>query len=131
MTVRLAIGAGRGRLLKQLLTEGVILSAFGAVGGLLVAYWCRHALVLLFPARAGVSMHLPGEIDWRVLAVSAGVCLIATLVVGLVPALQSGKIDLAGSAEIRFGGCRGKPRESLGTFGFGGGAGVAEFHSCW
>lgn len=97
MTVRLAIGASRGRLMKQLLTEGVILSAFGAVGGLLVAHWCRHALVLLFPARAGVSMHLPGEIDWRVLAVSAGVCLIATLVVGLVPAMQSGKIDLAGA----------------------------------
>jgi putative ABC transport system permease protein len=97
MTVRQAIGASRGRLLKQLLTEGVTLSAFGAVGGLLVAYWCRHALALLFPARAGVSMHLPGEIDWRVLAVSAGVCVIATLVVGLVPALQSGKIDLAGA----------------------------------
>jgi putative ABC transport system permease protein len=97
MTVRQAIGASRGRLLKQLLTEGMILSAFGATGGLLVAYWCRHALVLLFPARGGVSMHLPGEIDWRVLAVSAGVCLIATMVVGLVPALQSGKIDLAGA----------------------------------
>jgi len=97
MTVRLAIGASRWRLLKQLLTEGVILSAFGAAGGLLVAYWCRHALALLFPARAGVSMHLPGEIDWRVLAVSAGACVIATLVVGLVPALQSGKIDLAGA----------------------------------
>jgi predicted permease len=97
MTVRQAIGASRGRLLKQLLTEGMILSAFGAAGGLLVAYWCRHALVLLFPARGGVSMHLPGEIDWRVLAVSAGVCLIATMVVGLVPALQSGKIDLAGA----------------------------------
>jgi predicted permease len=97
MTVRLAIGASRGRLLKQLLTEGVILSAFGAAGGLLVAYWCRHALVVLFPARGGVSMHLPGEIDWRVLAVSAGVCVIATLVVGLVPAMQSSKIDLAGA----------------------------------
>jgi macrolide transport system ATP-binding/permease protein len=97
MTVRLAIGASRWRLLKQLLTEGVILSAFGAAGGLLVAYWCRHALVLLFPARAGVQMHLPGEMDWRVLAVSAGVCLIATLVVGLVPAMQSAKIDLAGA----------------------------------
>ena len=95
MTVRLAIGAGRGRLLKQLFTEGLILAAFGAAGGLLVAHWCRHALVLLFPARGGVAMHLPGEIDWRLLALSAGVCLIATLVLGLVPAMQSGKIDLA------------------------------------
>jgi predicted permease len=95
MTIRLAIGAGRGRLLKQLLTEGLILSAFGAAGGLLVAHWCRHALALLFPARAGVAMHLPGEIDWRVLALSAGVCLLATLVLGLVPAMQSGRIDLA------------------------------------
>src|SRR5881397_1877786 len=97
MSVRLAIGAGRGRLLKQLLTEGLILSAFGAAGGLLVAYWCRHALVLLFPARGGVAMHLPGEIDWRVLALSAGVCLLATLLLGLVPAMQTGKIDLAGA----------------------------------
>src|SRR2546422_1315797 len=95
MTVRLAIGAGRGRLLKRLLTEGLILSALGAVGGLLTAHWCRHALVLLFPARAGVSMHLPGEIDWRVLALSAGVCLIVTLLIGLVPAIQTSKIDLA------------------------------------
>lgn len=96
MTVRLAIGAGSGRLMKQLLTEGLILSAFGAAGGLLVAHWCRHALALLFPARAGVTMHLPGEIDWRVLALSAGVCLLTTLLLGLVPAMQTGKIDLAG-----------------------------------
>ena len=95
MTVRLAIGAGRGRLLKQLFTEGLILSAFGAAGGLLVAQWCRHALVLLFPARGGVAMHLPGEIDWRVLMLSAAVCLITTLVLGLVPAMQTSKIDLA------------------------------------
>ncbi len=95
MTVRLAIGAGPGRLLRQLVTEGLLLSAFGAVGGLLVAHWCRHALVLLFPARAGVAMHLPGEIDWRVLLLSAGVCLIATLLLGLVPAIQTRKFNLA------------------------------------
>ena len=97
MTVRLAIGAGRGRLVKQLITEGLILSAFGAASGLLVAYWCRHALALLFPARGGVSMHLLGEIDWRVLALSAGVCLFATLLVGLIPALQTRNLDLAGA----------------------------------
>src|SRR5216684_4127289 len=104
MTIRLAIGAGRGRLLKQLLTEGLILSAFGAAGGLLVAHWCRHALVLLFPARAGVRMHLPGEIDWRVLALSAGVCLVATLLLGLVPAMQIGKLDLAGTLKAESAG---------------------------
>src|SRR5205807_3433381 len=73
MSVRLAIGATRSRLLKQLLTEGLILSALGAAGGLLLAYWCRHALARLLPARSGVTMYLPGEIDWRVLAMSAGI----------------------------------------------------------
>jgi macrolide transport system ATP-binding/permease protein len=104
MTVRLAIGAGRGRLVKQLLTEGLILSAFGAAGGLLVAHWCRYALVLLFPARGGVSMHLPGEIDWRVMAGSAGVCLVTTLLLGLIPAFQTRKLDLAGSLKSDSGG---------------------------
>ena len=97
MTVRMAIGASRGRLVKQLVTEGLVLSAFGAAGGLLVAHWCRHALVLLFPARGGVSMHLPGELDWRVLALCAGVCSFATLLIGLVPAMQTRKLDLAGA----------------------------------
>jgi macrolide transport system ATP-binding/permease protein len=110
MTVRLAIGAGPGRLLKQLFTEGLILSAMGAAGGLLVAHWCRLALVLLFPARGGVAMHLPGEIDWRVLALSAGVCLMVTLLLGLVPAMQAGKIDLAGALKA----------ESSGVVGGGG-----------
>src|SRR6266851_4450244 len=114
MSVRLAVGAGRARLWKQLLTEGLVLSLFGAAGGLLVAYWCRHALVLLFPARGGVQMYLPGEIDWRVLALSAGVCLATTLLMGLVPALQAGKIDLAQSMKM----------ESAGVVGGGGRAWV-------
>src|SRR5881396_2279571 len=100
MSVRLAVGAGRARLWKQLLTEGLVLSLFGVAGGLLVAYWCRPALVLLFPARGGVQMHLPGEIDWRVLEIGRAVCLATTLLMGLVPALQTGKIDLAQSMKM-------------------------------
>jgi len=100
MSVRLAVGAGRARLWKQLLTEGLVLSLFGAMGGLLVAYWCRHLLVLLFPTRAGVQMHLPGELDWRVLAFSAGVSLLTTVLLGVVPATQTGKIDLANSMKM-------------------------------
>jgi predicted permease len=107
MSVRLAIGASRVRLWKQLLTEGLVLSFFGAVGGLLVAYWSRHLLVLLFPARGGVQMHLPGEIDWRVLALSAGVCLLTTVLLGVVPAVQTGKIDLASSMKMESAGVGG------------------------
>jgi macrolide transport system ATP-binding/permease protein len=104
MTVRMAIGAGRGRLVRQLVTEGLILAAFGAAGGLLVAHWCRHALVLLLPARGGVAMHLLGEIDWRVLALSAGVCLIATLLLGLVPAMQTRDLDLSATLKAESAG---------------------------
>jgi macrolide transport system ATP-binding/permease protein len=104
MTVRLAIGASRARLLKQLVTEGLILSTLGAAAGLLVAYWCRHALVLLLPARSGVAMYLPGEIDWRVMSLSAGISLIATLIVGLVPALQTRNLDLAGALKAEASG---------------------------
>jgi putative ABC transport system permease protein len=104
MTVRLAVGAGRGRLLKQLLTEGLILAALAAAGGLLIANWCSNLLVLLLPSRGGLTMTLPGEIDWRVLALSACVCLISTLLFGLVPALQTSRIDLAAALKSESGG---------------------------
>jgi len=92
MTVRLALGAGRGRLLRQLVTEGLLLSACGTAGGMLVAYWCRHALVLLFP---GDVLYLPGQIDGRVLGLSAAICVVVTLAVGLVPAFQTRHLALA------------------------------------
>jgi predicted permease len=92
ITIRLAMGAGGGRLMRQLLAEGLLLSVFGAGGAILVAYWCRHALVLLFP---GDTLYLPGEIDGRVLGLSAAICLAVTLAVGLVPAFQTRRVAVA------------------------------------
>jgi predicted permease len=113
MTVRLSVGAGRARLLKQLLTEGFILSILAAAGGLLVATWARNLLVLLLPARGGVSMFLPGDLDWRVLVLSAGVCLISTILFGMVPAFQTSKIDLASALKAESGGVVGGKRRAL------------------
>jgi hypothetical protein len=103
MMVRLALGTPRLRLVRQLLTESLILSVFAAGGGLLVARWCRNALVLFYP-RDMLVAYLPGEIDWRVLALSIGVCVLATVLFGLVPAAQAGRLDLAAALKSEMGG---------------------------
>jgi len=113
MTIRIAVGAGRGRLLQQLLTEGLILAATAAACGLLAAHWCRNLLPLLLPSRGGVMMRLPGEIDWRVLVLSTGVCLMSAVFFGLVPAMQSSKIDLVSALKAESGGVVGGSRRAV------------------
>jgi predicted permease len=105
MTMRLALGAGRARLIKQLFTEGLLLSLIAAAGGITVAYWCRNALVLVSPTRSpGIIIDYPGQLDWRVLALSVAVCIGSTMVFALVPAIQASHVDLSGALKREGGG---------------------------
>src|SRR5213596_2414945 len=98
MTIRLALGAGRRRLIQQLFTEGLILSLIAAVGGIAVAYWSRNALVLAFPpSLPGITIDYPGQLDWRVLLLSIAICIGSTMLFALMPAIQSSHVDLSGA----------------------------------
>jgi predicted permease len=113
MTMRLALGAGRRRLIKQLFTEGLLLGLIAAVGGIAVAYWCRNALVFAFPSpAAGIVIDFPGQIDWRVLLVSVAICIGATLLFALVPAIQASGVDLSSALKSEGGGVVGGSRRS-------------------
>jgi predicted permease len=98
MTMRLALGARRRRLIKQLFTEGLLLSLIAAAGGIMVAYWCQNALVMISPVRSpGITIDYPGHLDWRVLALSVAVCIGSTMLFALVPAIQASHVDLSGA----------------------------------
>jgi predicted permease len=104
MTVRLAVGAGQRRLLKQMLTEGLLLSTVATVFGIIAAYWARNGLAMIFPPRGSILLRLPATLDWRVLGVSAGVCLLATLLFGMAPAVLTSKVNLVDALKSEGGG---------------------------
>lgn len=102
MTVRVALGSGRARLVKQLLMEGLVLSTIAAGCGLLVGYFCRNALILIF-SDPGTTRSLGGQMDWRVFLWSAAACLLSTVVFALAPAFQTGKFNLASALKSESG----------------------------
>jgi predicted permease len=94
IAIRLAMGANRLRLIRQLLTESVLLSFIGGVAGVLLAVWMIQAL-LAFKPPIDFPLRLDVEVDWRVLLFSLAVSLIAGAVFGLAPALQATRLGLS------------------------------------
>ncbi len=92
MAVRAALGASRLRIVRQLLIEGLLLSAVGAVCGLLLATWSFAFLQRLIPDGLALSTKL--SLDPKVLGFTLLVTLLTTVLFGLVPAFQISKIDL-------------------------------------
>jgi len=92
MSVRIALGASPGRLLRQLLTESLLLAAVGATAGLPLAFWGIRVLVALSPADFPRLQEI--GIDGRVLGMTLLAALVCGLIFGLAPALQSSRLNL-------------------------------------
>ncbi|RPI50789.1 MAG: ABC transporter permease [Acidobacteria bacterium] len=100
--VRLALGAGRGRIVSQLLAESVLLAGIGGVLGLVVARWTSGFLLGFIPT--GETPHvISGSLDWRILAFNFALALAAGVLFGLVPALRSTKPSLAPTLKDQVG----------------------------
>jgi predicted permease len=108
VAIRAALGAGRGRIVRQLLTESAVLALVSAAIGLLIAWWGIHTLVSLVPP--GVPRIEQSSIDRVVLAFTLGISLLSSLIFGLAPALRAARVSL--SESLKEGG-----RGSAGTRG--------------
>ncbi|HKN75064.1 MAG TPA: ABC transporter permease [Candidatus Acidoferrum sp.] len=108
IAVRLAMGAGRMRLIRQLLTESLLLALVASTLGILLAYWGKTALVSLLPPFFARNLNL--KLDGRVLLYTLVLALAATILFGLIPALQASKTDRMAALKDRTGAPTGSAR---------------------
>jgi putative ABC transport system permease protein len=94
IAIRVALGARRLRVIRQLLTECLLLAISGALLGLLMAGWANKWLIALFSQRTAIPRLEQTSIDGRVLCFTLFLALISTVLFGLIPALQASKLDL-------------------------------------
>jgi macrolide transport system ATP-binding/permease protein len=91
--IRAALGAGRGRLARQLIAEALLLASLGGTAGMLVAFWTSRALALIIPP-GDLPVHSDFQLDWRVVGYGVGLTLVTTVLVGSAAALRTGRTDL-------------------------------------
>ncbi len=94
IAIRLAVGAGRARLISQLVIETLVIAVLGGVAGTAIAMWGVRVLVTFFPKRA-VPLQFDLTPDWRLFAFSFGICLLVGLLCGIAPAIQSTRPNLS------------------------------------
>jgi predicted permease len=94
MAVRLALGAGRMRIVRLLLTESVMLSVLGGVLGIFFAYWGTHTILSFVSSNQSQPLGFAAGVDARVLGFTIGISLLTGILFGLAPALRSARLDL-------------------------------------
>ncbi|MFI5126195.1 MAG: ABC transporter permease [Candidatus Acidiferrales bacterium] len=93
IAVRLALGAGRGRLVRQLLTESLLIGVAGGAAGIALASWCLNAMMGAIPSDVGMT-GLQGGLDLRVLWFAAAATLLTSILFGLAPAMRATRVNL-------------------------------------
>jgi len=97
MAVRLALGAGRARIVRQLLTESILLACAGGALGVLVAIWGVDAIATLLSNGSGQPFPFAVAPDWRVLLFTLAITFLTGILFGLAPSLRGSRVDLTPS----------------------------------
>jgi len=113
IAIRAAMGASRTRILRQMLTESILLSAIGGLAGLFLSIWLTDLLMPMLPEGAPRVEQI--GIDYRVLAFALGVSALTGILFGIVPALQASKLDVISA--LKEGGRSGEGHRRTGARG--------------